>query len=188
MIVFTPVVVKNITIKDNTISIFNIKVDYEPSEDGVYLLYDGYRFGELTAKEKLEFDGIVAELSNSDMPRSFGIIELAAIVGAATTFLLYFIFTYVHDVFYDIYYKDTPFTKENSDRINKIAYLAMISVIISFVADVISSLLFDNSMVNFNLKEVLLVIVLYVVVYVFDYACILQTQSKTKIYNEEKKS
>ena len=187
MVVLIPVVVKNIKIEDDTISIFDVEIGYRETSEGVDLLYDDYRFGNLTSEEKVEFDALIKELSASDMPRAFGLIELATIVGVATCFMLYFIFTYTDSLFFNIYSDDTPFTKKNSDYLNKIAYLSLITVIISFVADVISSLLFNNSMVNFSLSTLLLVLVLYTFAYVFEYACVLQSNSKSKLYVETKK-
>ena len=85
-------------------------------------------------------------------------------------------------LFVNISEKDTPFTEENSDYINKIAYLSLVTVLISFVADIVSSLFFKDSMVSFNLSRVIYVLILYIIAYIFEYACILQKESKKNIY------
>ena len=183
-IVLTPAVIRNIKVEDNTISIFNMQVEYKYNEnDGkIDLLVGDIILGSLSSDEKADFDIIIGELAKTDMTRSFAFIELALIAGVAVIFITYFILRYVDMLFLNIANNETPFTDENNDCISKIAYLSLISVMISLVSDIISSLFFGNSMVNVEFRKIIAVLVLYTIAYVFEYACILQKDSKNKMY------
>ena len=85
-------------------------------------------------------------------------------------------------LFVNICKNETPFTNENSDYLDKIAYLTLITVIITLVSDIISSIFFKTSMIHISLSSVIMVLGLYTVDYIFEYACILQKNSKNKMY------
>ena len=125
---------------------------------------------------------VISELEKTDMTRSFAFIELALIAGVAVMFIYYFILRYVDMLFTNISNNETPFTSENKDYLDKIAYLSLISVIISLVSDIVSSLFFGNSMVHIDLTNVIVVLGLYTIAYIFEYACILQKDSNNKMY------
>lgn len=181
-VVLTPVVVKNIKFEDQKITMFGNELKYETNGNQVDLYIDNVIVGSMTSDEKVSFDMIISKLEDTDMTKSFAFIELALIAGSAIMFIFYFILRYVDMLFVNISEKDTPFTEENSDYINKIAYLSLVTVLISFVADIVSSLFFKDSMVSFNLSRVIYVLILYIIAYIFEYACILQKESKKNIY------
>ena len=181
-VILTPVVVKNIKFEDQTVTMFGNELKYETNGNQVDLYIDNVIVGSMTSDEKVGFDMIISKLEDTDMTKSFAFIELALIAGSAIMFIFYFILRYVDMLFVNISEKDTPFTEENSDYINKIAYLSLVTVLISFVADIVSSLLFKDSMVSFNLSRVIYVLILYIIAYIFEYACILQKESKKNIY------
>lgn len=181
-VVLTPVVVKNIKFEDQKITMFGNELKYETNGNQIDLYIDNVIVGSMTSDEKVSFDMIISKLEDTDMTKSFAFIELALIAGSAIMFIFYFILRYVDMLFVNISEKDTPFTEENSDYINKIAYLSLVTVLISFVADIVSSLFFKDSMVSFNLSRVIYVLILYIIAYIFEYACILQKESKKNIY------
>ena len=185
-VVLTPVVVRNIKIEDKTISMFGTELKYEYNGDQIDLSMDNMLIGSLTSDEKSSFDMIVSRLEKTDMTKVFAFVELALIAGTASLFIFYFILRYVDMLFTNISEKETPFIDENSDYVNKIAYLSLVIVVISLVADIVSSLFFGDSMVNINLSKVFSVLLLYVIAYVFEYACILQKDSKKIVYEDIK--
>ena len=181
-VVLTPVVVKNIKFEDQKITIFGNEIRYETNDNQVDLYIDNVIVGSMTSDEKVSFDMIISKLEDTDMTKSFAFIELALIAETIIMFIFYFILRYVDMLFVNINEKDTPFTEENLDYINKIAYLSLVTVLISFVTDIVSSLFFKDSMVSFNLSRVIYVLILYIIAYIFEYACILQKESKKNIY------
>ena len=183
-IILTPVLVKNIKIEENVITVFDKKVEYKYDDMGVDLYVGKTLIGRLDSEEKVEFDILVNEVAHADVTKSFAFMELALIAGVAVVFITYFILRYIDMLFSNFAKNETPFTDDNADYLSKISYLMAITVIISIVSDIISSLLFDNSLVNVNLSNAIAVLVLYVITYIFEYACILQKESKNKLYSE----
>ena len=183
-IILVPVVIKNIKIESDSITVFDKKIEYKYDDTGVDLYIDKALIARLNDQEKVSFDTIINEISHADMARTFAFAELALIAAVASVFISYFILRYVDMLFANFKKNETPFTDENTDFLSKISYLYMISVIISIVSDIVSSLLFDSSLINVDLTNVFVVLVLYVITYIFEYACILQKDSKNKIFSE----
>ena len=173
----------NIKIEDNTISLFDTKIAYETNGNEIDISMGNNLIGSLTSQEKDVFDIFINELKETDMTRVFAFVEIALISDVAILFIIYFVLRYAGILFVNIGNNATPFTSENAEVVNKIAYLVLVSVIISFVASIVSSLFFGDSMISFSLKNVALVLVLYVIAYIFEYACILQKESKVTMYD-----
>ena len=181
-VVLTPVIVRNVKIQDGTISIFDMDLEYKYGDNNVDLLMGDVLIGSFSNEEKANFDLIISELEKTDVTRTFALIELALISSVAVMFICFFILKYIDMLFVNICKNETPFTNENSDYLDKIAYLTLITVIITLVSDIISSIFFKTSMIHISLSSVIMVLGLYPVDYIFEYACILQKNSKNKMY------
>lgn len=181
-VVLTPVIVKNVRIENGSISVFDTELKYSYSDNKVDLLAGDVVIGSLSNEEKTNFDLIVSELEKADVTRTFALIELALISGVAVIFIIFFILKYIDMLFVNVCNNETPFTDENLDYLNKVAYLSLITVIISFVSDIISSIFFNTSMIHVDLRSIIVVLGVYTITYIFEYACILQKNSKNKMY------
>ena len=182
--IFTPVIVKNVKIEDNAITLFGNKVDYKVTDDRVDIMMGNIAIGSLTEDEKIGFDYVISELDNMDFTRTFAYVEIGLLVGGAILIFSYYILKYTDNLFVNIHSNDTPFTEENLNYIKKIAYFTLVTVIVSMVGDVLSTLFFDNSIISVDLMVLAFAALLYVISYIFEYACILQKNSKVTMYGE----
>lgn len=182
--ILAPVLVKNIKIKNNTIEVFGEKIEYKENNGKIDLSIKGENVGSLTSDEKVEFDHIISELEKTNITKVFTYLEIVLALSIVTLFVYYFMLKHVDKLFTNIHDLDTPFNSDNLEHTKKIAFLSLIVLIVSFVSDLLSSAYLDNSNVSINLTSVVTVLILYAVSYLFEYACILQKDSKATIYSE----
>lgn len=183
LMIVTPVVVKNIKFENDSVDFFGEKLTYQNNGDDVGLYLGDAKIGTLAEDEKVLFDQGVQKLSETNMTKLFCYMELSLAFTIAVVIFTYFIFCNVEKLFVNIHDKSTPFIEDNLEFLRKIAKYSLISVIISFVCEILFTSIFSSSIMNFSLSEVVLVLVLYVITYIFEYACILQNKSKNTMYD-----
>lgn len=92
---------------------------------------------------------------------------------------------HVEKLFKNINKNDTPFTYDNVDHIRRIAFLMIINIILPAVATAVIELILKVEFnVHFGAYNLIEILALYVLVYVFEYGCKLQNDSKSKIYGD----
>ena len=91
----------------------------------------------------------------------------------------------VEKLFKNINKNDTPFTCDNVEHIRRIAFLMIINIIIPAVASAVIELILKVDLnIHFGAYNLIEILALYVLVYIFEYGCKLQQDSKCKIYGE----
>ena len=91
----------------------------------------------------------------------------------------------VEKLFKNINKNDTPFTYDNVEHIRRIAFLMIISIILPAVATAVIELILKVDLnIHFGTYNLIEILSLYVLVYIFEYGCKLQKDSKSKIYGE----
>lgn len=182
--ILTPVIVKNTKVKDNTLEVFGNKVEYVEKDGKLEMSIKGTPIGTLTNEEKVSLDYVIKEIENTNISNTFAYIEIVIALGIVSMFVLYFILKHVDKLFTNIYEFDTPFNNANLEHIKRIAYLALVLIIVNFVTDMFSQLVVSSSSARINLTSVVSVIIIYVVSIIFEYACNLQKESEATIYTE----
>lgn len=91
----------------------------------------------------------------------------------------------VEKLFKNINKNDTPFTYDNVEHIRRIAFLMIINIILPAIASAVIELILKVDLnIHFGAYNLIEILSLYVLVYVFEYGCKLQKDSKCKIYGE----
>ena len=73
---------------------------------------------------------------------------------------------------------------KNLGYLQKITKLSLISVIVTVACDVLSLIFFGSSIIEFDLSDLVIVLLLYVITYIFEYACMLQNRSKSVMFSD----
>lgn len=181
----TPVLVGNISIKDNSITIFGEKVEYENYQDEIVISVKGIKVGSITGDDIAKFNLATSELEKINIPKLFSYVEFALVTSVAITALTYFILLYLEKLFVNIYNKETPFIIDNINYIKKIAHLLIAIVATSFVCDLISSAIFDFTIsTKIDLTSLIYVLIIFSISYIFEYGYELQKNSKATMYSE----
>ena len=88
------------------------------------------------------------------------------------------LFTNIHD-------GSTPFTLENVEHMKKMAYYMIAAIILSTVGSAIIEIAFnDSAVMEFNLFNIVEIIFIYAMSYVFEYGYHIQKDSKGIMYND----
>ena len=91
----------------------------------------------------------------------------------------------VEKLFKNINNNDTPFTYDNVEHIRRIAFLMIINIILPAVASAVIEIILKVDLnIHFGAYNLIEILALYVLVYIFEYGCKLQQDSKCKIYGE----
>ena len=91
----------------------------------------------------------------------------------------------VERLFKNINKNDTPFTYDNVEHIRRIAFLMIINIILPAIASAVIELILKVDLnIHFGAYNLIEILALYVLVYIFEYGCKLQQDSKCKIYGE----
>ena len=99
--------------------------------------------------------------------------------------LALFLFKRLEKLFNNINKGDTPFTLENVEHIKRIAYLMIALIIIPNIGGTLFELILKKDLdVSFELFNVLEILILFVVAYIFEYGYEIQLDSKGKMYGD----
>lgn len=91
---------------------------------------------------------------------------------------------YLSKLFKNIYNKNIPLSLENEKIINKIAFVLLSEKVISIIIMIISSLIFRiQDSFEFNLKDIVEVLIIISILYFFKYGRLIQKDSKAVIYS-----
>ncbi len=91
----------------------------------------------------------------------------------------------LNKLFVNIYNGDTPFTRENSEFIKKMSYFMIASIILSVIGEGVFDLIHSTTMhLDLDLFNVMEIVFLFAISYIFEYGYEIQLDSKGKIYGD----
>lgn len=92
---------------------------------------------------------------------------------------------FLYKLYKNVYELDTPFTIENERIINKVVILLLSQIAFSKITALLYSIVASVDLaIEFNVRDIILILVAVSVVYIFKYGRMLQADSKSKIYGE----
>ncbi len=116
-----------------------------------------------------------------------GYIEIGFLTLCITLFLTLRIFSTLEKLFINIHQGDTPFTLENTNFIRKIACFMIVATLLSNISGVIvSKLLNTDSISGWELFDLIQILFLFSMIYIFKYGYQLQLESSGIMYTSKK--
>lgn len=178
-IIVVPILANNVEIQeDNKIVAFGTEFEYQTRGKEMTLKYDG---GELVlglVDEDIDMDGVLEKLRNSSKTSITVLLEVLLICSLAVLSSTYNIMKYLKKLFVNIHNGDTPFTRENVKSIKNIAIYMIVIILLPSITG-------DNITIELDLFEVLCILLLFCLSYIFEYGYEIQLDSKGKMYGEE---
>ena len=171
---------------DNTVRILDQDIKYERTKEKIKFLVDDQE-QEFTDKEEVEALNLAIDfVEEKNIPRLVVLTEVILVFFEASAVVAFLVFKYLDKLFKNIHDGDTPFTMENVGYIKKMAYLMIGLIILPFVADLIASGAYNIDFAyTFDLTDILYIIIIFSMSYIFEYGYQIQLDSKGKIYGEE---
>lgn len=175
------------------------KVDYD---DGQFKLNSDNKNIEIVeSNEKMTlkmYDMVVADIDDSNMVlvtkafennskfMIFTYVEVGFIFLVITLVLAYIMLKSLEKLFENINMGDTPFTLENVNYIKKIAYFMILITILPSLGGLIFELVLKTDLgVDFEMFNLIEILVLFSIAYIFEYGYEIQLDSKGKMYGDE---
>ena len=160
-----PLIVENVKMDTNAVTVFGGLVEFKDTATM------------LKASEIFNNNSIFANIMFAEVVAASLIITLI---------LLMMILMKLEKLFINIHNGDTPFTLENVDYIKKIAIFMILIIVIPTVAGYISQLALGVDLdVEFEIVDLIYILIVYGISYIFEYGYEIQLDSKGKMYGDE---
>lgn len=186
--IFMPYLISNIDVVDNEI-IFNGSNDkitiVEKSNDNnisLELKYNDMLIADATDENTVMIQNM---FENNSKVKIIICMEIGFLVLAISVVLMRIILKHLEELFININNGDTPFTLENVSYIKKIAYLMIAVIILPNISGIFFELIMKSDLdIGFELFDVVQILFLFSMAYIFEYGYELQLDSKGKMYGE----
>lgn len=184
--IIMPIVTSHVKVKNNTIEIFDEKIEYQRSSNQVNIKFMEKENIIKNYNDVYALNVILDKLENNSIMAVVGFIELAFICLGFTLILLYFTFKHLDKLFTNIYDGETPFTMENVKHIKKMAILMIAAIILPNISGVITEMIIGEQLgIGFEMLDLIYILFLFSMSYIFEYGYKIQLDSKGKMYGEE---
>ena len=174
-----------VTAQEKTIKVFDEIITYERNDEKIEFTN---KDDTTTIDEKdvvFALNKVLDYLENNDLTKITILVELTLIVAIATVVLTFMILGKVKKLFNNIHDGETPFTMENVGYIRGIALILIIMVAVKlFGGNIAGILIANNANLTFNLTDIVYILVVYAVSYIFEYGYSLQSKTDLQIYDK----
>lgn len=191
LLIVTPIFISNIELKDNTIIFKGSRIDdkitiiEEKSNDGITLQLKANDILIADAKNQDTILQMKNVLENNSKVQIIVFLELGYVCLIICLVLYRMILSRLEKIFININQGDTPFTLENVKYIKEMAKLMIIALVLPGCGGIIfEKILATDLDVDFELFDVIQILFLFGVSYIFEYGYELQQDTKAKMYGE----
>jgi transcriptional regulator with XRE-family HTH domain len=184
IMIIIPIFVSNIDIKDDKIIASGNIITVTELDDGIRLSSSDNEHIVLGDINKNDIEKVKKAYNKYD--KKVLVLLLEASFAILITFLVFVVKVLKHleELFKNINEGDTPFTLENVNHIKKMSY----NMIAAIVASAVGTTLLSISMagdIEINLFNIVEIIFLFAMSYIFEYGYEIQKDSKGKMYGDE---
>lgn len=125
-------------------------------------------------------------LENNSKVKVIGYVETALVFVIINLILIIMILKYLEKLFDNINKGDTPFTLENVEFINKMAYIMIALIIFPNITGVLFEIILKTDLnIGFEMFDLIEILFLFSMAYIFKYGYELQLDSKGRMYGDE---
>lgn len=174
-----PFITKNISIEENTLNIFNEKIEFYLTKEEILTVKHNGELVENFTFEELGANYIIEVLQNLSSSRITIYLEVIFIFSIIEMILLIIILTKIRKLFKGISIQKTPFIKEAPEYIKFVAYILIGLVVFDVVTLIASSLIIGMDIsISINISYILFIIVLFLLSFIFRYGYELENKGE----------
>ena len=178
-IIILPILALNVEIQEqNKIKAFGTEFEYQTRNEEMVLHYDGGEVIIGLVDENTGMNAILEKIRNTSELSIIIIGEIFLICSVIVLICIYNIMKHVKNLFLNIHNGDTPFTRENVQSIKKIAKYMIITILLPSITE-------NSITIGIDLIEILYILIIFCISYIFEYGYEIQLDSKGKIYGEQ---
>lgn len=181
----TPIFMSSIKIQDDKVEIFGAQIEFhEPNKD-ISIIYNNE--GSLHSEhDKIITNKIIEAIYNNKTNNIIIFTEFALIFLIGTLILYILMFGNLEKLFVNIHNGETPFTLENVKYIKNMAIFMIASIILPNVGGLIGEIIIGEELgIGFEMIDILYILFIFAMSYMFEYGYEIQLDSKGKIYGDE---
>ena len=181
--IIMPIFLSNIDIEDNKIISTNNNIQIQEHNDKINITYKGH-----TAATDIDNRSIeeLKRVLKNNKTQSIVRIEIGFTTLVAFLVILSKLLEHLEELFDNINKGDTPFTLENVNHIKKMSYLMIACIVISGIGSgILESAVRDDLSFGLEMFDIVEILFLYVLSYIFEYGYEIQKDSNGKMYGEE---
>jgi transcriptional regulator with XRE-family HTH domain len=187
LMIITPMIVSKIEVKDHKLYYENEEIKFEGKDKELKLKYADSSVDLDELEEKYEANRIVDIIEHNSKTKIICLLEVACAFIIASLVLVSFLLSHLEKLSSNINKGDTPFTLDNVNHIKKMAYFMIAVIVINCIPGPIIGLLTRTSInLTFELFNVVEILFVLTMSYMFEYGYEIQRDSKGKIYGDEK--
>ena len=181
IMIILPVLINGIEVKDDKlVGTGNIKIVEENNNS--YIYYKNSRIGDFTSNDE-SLNVIISALKNNSKVELIVTTEAGIILLLVNVIVVIYILDNLRKLFSNINNGDTPFTMENADYIEKIAKLMIVAIIVSGLGEgLINSLVTNDFDMDINGIDIVQILFLFAMSYIFKYGYMIQQDSDGVMY------
>lgn len=185
LMVVLPVLINGLEVKDNKlVGTGNVRIVEEDNKS--YIYYKNTRIGDTSSNDNESIEALSKALNNHSKVELIIASEAGLILVIVNIVVIIFILDNLRKLFHNINNGDTPFTIENADYIEKIAKLMIVAIIVSGVGEgLINSLPSNDFDMDINGIDIVQILFLFAMSYVFKYGYMIQQDSNGVMYGGE---
>ncbi len=178
-----PILLSNINIKDNMIISNNKNIQIVEHNNKINITYKGHTtIADIESKDLEDLKLVLSENKTKTIVK----IELGFGTLVAFLVILSMILEHLEKLFDNINKGDTPFTLENVNHIKKMSYFMIACIILSGIGEgILNSSLRNDFSFGLEMFDIVEILFLYVLSYIFEYGYEIQKDSNGKMYGEE---
>lgn len=185
-IIVTPFLANNVKVENNKIIMFGEEVKYEKQDYNIKIIFKENESTITDHSEVYVASMIIDKIENGKMPVMIGFIETAFVFLVVSLVLFYLTLKHLEEMFVNIHNGTTPFTMENVNHIKKMATFMILTIILPNIAGVIAEMVMGEELgIGFEMFDIIYILFLFSMAYVFEYGYQLQLDSKGKMYGED---
>ena len=178
-IIVLPILTLNVEIQEqNKIKAFGTEFEYQTRNEEMVLKYANGEVVIGLVDENTDMNSILEKIRNTSELSIIVIGEIFLICSVIVLICIYKIMKHIKNLFVNIHNGDTPFTRENVQSIKKTAKYMIITILLPTITE-------NSVTIGIDLLEVLYILIIFCLFYIFEYGYEIQLDSKGKIYGEE---
>lgn len=181
--VIVPILLSNIDVVDNKIISTNKNIQIqELSNNRIDITYRG--ISTVTKIQDRDIEDIKIVLSENKT-QAIVKIEVGFVILIGFLVVLSILLKHLEQLFDNMNKGDTPFTLENVNHIKKMSYLMIACIVLSRIGETVLNSIYQKEL-SFGLElfDIVEILFLFVLSYIFEYGYEIQKDSKGKIYGE----
>ena len=185
--ILIPVFASDIKYKNNEIRFKNISKDvikFEEKDKDIIIFVNDKKIKDPADQKTLQM--VKEVLDNNSITKVTAIVTIGFVLLSVYLFIIGIILSHIEKLFKNINEGQTPFTLENVEHIKKAAYYMIAAIVFSAIGSGVFALISEAGEVEFDSFDLIEILFLFAMAYIFEYGVEIQKDSEGIMYNEEK--